>query len=77
MCFVDLENDHVPQHLVWEVLQEYLVAYLEQHFVKSGLFLSSVRVMLSFFVKKPFKVCVRVLSLLLFVVFIDRISRHS
>ena len=79
MCFVDLEKayDRVPWDILWEVLREYrvrgsLLRAIQSLYTQSE---SCVRVLGS--KSDSFPVGVGALSPILFVIFMDRISRHS
>ena len=84
MCFVDLEKayDRVPRGLLWEVLKEYGVPEPLRRAIRSLYSKSQSCVRVLGIKSKPFTVGVGlrqgcVLSPLLFVVFMDRISRRS
>ena len=82
MCFGDLEkaDDRVPREKLWEVLREYGVRGSILRAIKSlySQSLSFVRVLGSKSVSIPVGVGLfQALSPILFVIFMDRISRHS
>ncbi|KAK5873269.1 hypothetical protein PBY51_018325 [Eleginops maclovinus] len=84
MCFVDLEKayDRVPREILWEVLREYgvrgsLLRGIQSLYSQSE---SCVRVLGSTSDRFPVRVGLRqgcALSPILFVIFMDRISRRS
>ncbi|KAL6482070.1 hypothetical protein MHYP_G00101500 [Metynnis hypsauchen] len=84
MCFVDLKKayDRVPRDILWEVLQEYGVPGLLLRAVRSLYSRSESCVRILNIKSDPFNVSVGLrqgcaLSRLLFVIFMDRVSRRS
>lgn len=75
---MNLANDLVPRHLLWGLLQEYGLSGLFFNVIQS-LYEQSESCACILGVKlKPLKwVSEYILSALLFVVFMDRVSRHS
>uniref|UniRef100_A0A3B4EBS9 Reverse transcriptase domain-containing protein n=1 Tax=Pygocentrus nattereri TaxID=42514 RepID=A0A3B4EBS9_PYGNA len=82
MCFVDLEKtyDRVPRDILWEVLREYAVPGLLLRAIRSLYSQSQSCVHILNIKSDPFSVSAGhgcALSPLLFVIFMDRVSRRS